>query len=809
MADRFLIQAALLSPPYSTLSYAPPPWFGGSAASLWRPGMRALLPLGRGNRVAVVLECGPVGGEVPAGLKYALWPLDREPLLEEAYLEMVRQLALRHATTPGRILGAVLPAPLRLAKGRFRFLTDEGARELKSGEVAKCANLLAGSECPEELRGLGDLWQKGRGAWIEGGDSPEEREMAGLAHDPPWPVRPRASKQLALLEYLLARGEVSRKQLLTELGKDAGETLKTLTERGIVRLRPLADGDAGTGNETVSGNLPTPAWNAPFALGPAQRGALDAMLADLDAESPAPRCLPHLVHGVTGSGKTAVYLALAAECLARGKSVLLLAPEVALAIKLRRDAETLLRDAPILFHHGYQPPGERAAHFREALSGRPVLAVGTRSALFLPLRNLGAIIVDEEHDTSFKQDEGLVYQAKEVAWFRAAQAGSLLVLGSATPDVKTFYAAEQGHIRVHALPERTGGGTVPRIRLVPLPKGAGSGGVLAGESIDALADCVKRGEQAIILLNRRGYSPFMYCLSCSKTVSCPNCDISLTYHKARERLVCHYCGHSLPFPSPCPDCGGAGFHPMGEGTEKLEESLLPFLPVNTRILRLDRDSTRRPGRMEEILAAFGRGEASVLVGTQMLSKGHHFPRVTLVVAADADLGLNLPDYRAAERSFQLILQAAGRSGRGEKPGEVLIQTRDPGHYCWEFVRDSDYRGFYARELALREARRYPPFVRLALVRLSFPADWKDGMAALERVAAALRRAGKEKGVTVLGPAPAPLAMLGGMRRFHCLIKASNLASGWVSVRDVYGAAVQAGGQSRMRVSLDPDPVNML
>ncbi|MDL2272245.1 primosomal protein N', partial [Desulfovibrio sp. OttesenSCG-928-I05] len=796
LSSQRLIDAALLSPPYSTLSYAPPPWL---PESVWRPGMRVLLPLGRGCRVAVVLGLRQAErGTIPEGLKYALWPLETEPLLDAAYLELVRQLGVRHAVPPGRILGTVLPSPLRLTKGRFRFLGEGKARECKTSELAAFAgDLTAGSACPAELRSFGELWLQGRGSWLEGGDSPLDREMVSLAQDPPWPVRPRAFKQFALLDYLLLRGAVSKRQLLDDLGSSASETLNTLMERQLVLVRPRDEGEsagAGVDSGEAAGEGRKQYWNAPFALSPDQDAALAALVADSDPAGGS-GAKPHLLHGVTGSGKTAVYLALAAACLERGRSVMLLAPEVALAIKLRRDAERYLKDAPVIFYHGYQTPRERQERFVNAASAGPVLIVGTRSALFLPVRNLGAIILDEEHDTSFKQDEGLVYQAKEVAWFRAAQGDSVLLLGSATPDVKTYYAAGQGQIRLHALSERTGGGTLPSIRLVALPRSSPGAGLLAGESIEAIAACVARGEQAVILLNRRGYAPFMYCTSCGGTVHCPHCDISLTYHKGRERLVCHYCGHAVPFPSPCPDCGGVSFVPMGEGTEKLEESLLPFLPVGSRILRLDRDSTRRPGRMEEILAAFGRGEASVLVGTQMLSKGHHFPNVTLVVAADADLGLNLPDYRAAERSFQLVLQAAGRSGRGEKPGEVLIQTRDPGHYCWEFVRGNDYEGFYAQEVALRERRRYPPFVRLALIRLSFPMDWNEGMARLEKVAEAIRGTGKARGVSVLGPAPAPLSMIKGMRRFHCLLKSDN----WVALRDIYGAALRAAGQSKLRV----------
>lgn len=804
MTSQLLAHVALLSPPYAILTYSLPSYL---PAELWSPGLRVAAPLGKGFRAAVLLETAPhkEGEALPPGLRPLLWPLEQHPLLPPDYLALARQLGLRQAMPLGRILGTVLPAPLRSARVRLRFFGPKGTRDLQAKDLAALS--------PADLAECASLWCSGNCVCLGGAVDALDREVCTLAQDPPWPVRPRATKQMAFLEYLLAHGSATRRRLVDTFGPEAGETLKTLVGRGLVSLRPLEEAaclpkESGEGCAT--------GWTAPFALTEAQRGALAAFEAYLDAPFPGPDAsrggggsshpATHLVHGVTGSGKTAVYLSLAASCLVRGRSIMLLAPEVSLALKLRQDVREHLPNAPLFFYHGYQSPQEREATFR-ALAEReaPALIVGTRSALFLPVRNLGAIVLDEEHDGSFKQDEGLNYQAKEVAWFRTGQVGALLVMGSATPDVKTFYAAEKGQIPLHSLPDRVGGGNLPQVRFVGLPRSMGDGGLLAEESINALAGTVDRGEQAVILLNRRGYSPLMYCLDCGAVLRCPHCAISLTYHKGRERVVCHYCGHTAPFPCPCPSCSSLHYLPMGEGTEKLEESLLPLLPSGARILRLDRDSTRRPGRMEEILSAFGRGEASVLVGTQMLSKGLHFPNVTLVVAADADLGLNLPDYRAAERTFQLLVQASGRSGRGEKAGEVLVQTRDPEHYCWQYVRENDYAGFYRQEIAMREKRRYPPFVRLGLVRMSFPVIWSGGAACLDQITLALRAAGKEAGVIVLGPAPAPLAQLKGRRRFHCLIKAQD----WGVIRNIYAKAVQAAGKGQMRLALDLDPVNML
>ncbi len=848
----FRATVALVSPPFASLTYLLPEYLPAEA---FAAGQRVIIPLGKGLRMGVLLEllpAGPVMESGPGGgfvLRPLLWPLEKHPLLTERYLALATQLALRQTSTVGQILGSLLPAGMRTTQTRIRFFGEGKPRELKVKGLA---------ELPEdELARLGVLWQEGRAEVCRSGHNPLDAEVCLLAADPPWPVRPAAKAQTALLEYLFEHGTVSRRKLGEALGKGAAQTLATLAGRGLVRIQPADDvclyddaasflapiapsgfvleseqapssskdtntspqikslggreeGVRGRGEGNLFQKVPSPLPRlsssppSAFTLTAEQQAAVGPLLEVLERRAAE----THLLFGITGSGKTAVYLELARRTLEAGRSVLLLAPEVALALKLRADVAAALPQARVVLFHGYQSPSTKEATFRALASlggGEPRLVVGTRSALMLPLENIGLIVLDEEHDASFKQDEGFIYQAKEVAWYRAGVEGALLLLGSATPDVKSYHAAVQGKIPLHLLTCRAGGGTLPEVRIVQLPKGRAMDHLLAEESMTALHEVVERGEQAVILLNRRGYAPLMYCLSCNGTAKCPHCDIGLAYHKGRERLLCHYCGYSVPYPSPCASCNGMDFLPMGEGTERLEEHLASALPPGTGILRLDRDSTRRPGRMEEILRAFARKEASVLVGTQMLSKGHHFPDVTLAVAVDADLGLNLPDYRAAERTFQLLLQSAGRSGRGEKGGCVIIQTRDPSHYCWEFVKNADYEGFFTRELALREKRRYPPFVRLALIRISYPMDAQTGADEVAALGTLLRAKGRELGVTVLGPAPAPLPFLKGLRRFHCLVKGTD----WQPLRALYAEARKSAGKGHLRIRLDLDPVNML
>lgn len=356
---------------------------------------------------------------------------------------------------------------------------------------------------------------------------------------------------------------------MRKTGAGCGSALQSLLKAGHLALTR-----EDSGEEDEQALLPPPP--TPFCLNADQEAALAGLRAALGEEEAASR----LLYGVTGSGKTAVYLELAKMCLAQGKSLLLLAPEVALAHKLRRDAACSLPDAPLFFYHGYQSPARREATFRALAARRePCLVVGTRSALFLPVPRLGCVVLDEEHDGSFKQDESLSYQAKEVAWFRMAQARGLLLLGSATPDVKTFYAAESGHLPLLRLPSRVGGKPLPPVELIdistvsPVVSAMDGDGLLAPQSEAALRETLDRGEQAVVLLNRRGYAPLMYCLDCNSTLRCPQCEIGLTYHKGREKLVCHYCGYTRPFPSPCPQCKGMNFLPLGEGTERLAERL--------------------------------------------------------------------------------------------------------------------------------------------------------------------------------------------------------------------------------------------
>ncbi|MEW5773472.1 MAG: primosomal protein N' [Thermodesulfobacteriota bacterium] len=782
---------AIPSPPYEALTYTAPSWMDPAAL---RPGLRVLAPLGRSLRIGVLLgrvDAGPEGVE----LKDLLWPAEVSPLLDPGALRLMAELSRRQMEPPGRILESLLPAGLRSSRLVFRVYDSRFPASLTPAALRALP--------PERLAELWAAWEEGRMAAAPKTQAGREAQALVLAADPPWAVRPGAARQTEILEYLFDRGRTPRRRLLADLGPSAATPLRSLLTRGLVRL---AAADDGGEEDAAVGPLPPEngeGQGGSHAPTPAQAAAL----ADLSAALERDRARPRLLFGVTGSGKTLVYLKLAEQALAAGRSALLLAPEVALAVNLARAARKFFPGREVRLFHGYQAPARREAAFRDLAAAKgPQLLVGARSALFLPLRDLGLVVLDEEHDGSFKQEERLPYSAKEVAWFRAREAGALLVLGSATPDLKTFHAADRGDLVRVEMPGRVGESRLPDVELVDIREHPADLGPFAARTAEALRATVAQGDQAVVLLNRRGYASLMYCRGCQAVAKCPDCDIGLTFHKARERLVCHYCGRAEPFPRVCPACGSASYLPMGQGTEQVAEALAAALPPGTGVLRLDRDSTRRPGRMEEILSDFAAGKARVLVGTQMLSKGHHFPDVTLVAVADGDIGLNLPDYRAAERTFQLLVQVSGRAGRGGKPGRVLIQTRNPGHYCWSFVQAGDYRGFYAAELEKRRRFQYPPFSRLGLVRISHPADLEDGRERVMALARILGPLGKEHQVRILGPSPAPLPMLRGRRRYQCLLKAPD----WNGVRAVYAAVRDAlAGPGDFRVGLDLDPVNML
>lgn len=775
-----IIQVALLSPPSRVLSYAPA---AALPHSVWQPGLRVCVPLGQNYRCGLIWRIDRDAGD-SSGLKPILWPLESAPLFRPGYLDFINELAIRYAVEPGRVLGTVLPKNLRSTNLLLRVQDTGLPGRIPLTGIAALK--------PEQVERLAHCWLRGD-VGLGPARSAQDSMAFVLTQDPPWPLRPNAKRQRRLVEQLWEHGPQSLEQLRRACGTGMLDSLRSLEKTGLIRRRPGAElekrpADGGNGEAGPRLTLE-------------QEQAFQSLRRELFRDRPGFR----LLYGITGSGKTLLYLHLIRACLAAGRSALCLAPEVALAWRLWTQAVDFFGEDVCCLYHGSQTASEREQTFRTlALRDKPRLVIGTRSAVFLPEDDWGLIILDEEHDASFKQEERFPYQAREAAFYLTRRSRGLLLLGSATPDMKTFYAARKQDAPLIRLPNRVGGGRLPEVAIVPLSKKKQDKPFHPDAAAELFA-CLERGEQAILLLNRRGYAPLVYCTSCSRVVKCGRCDVGMTFHKNRERLICHYCGRNRPFPLPCPECGGHQFVPLDEGTEQVEEYLRARLDRDIGILRLDRDTTKRKGSLESILERFAGGKAQVLVGTQMCSKGHHFPNVTRVLVLDGDIGLNLPDYRATERTFQLLVQVAGRAGRGEKPGKVLIQTRNPGHYCWRYIAANDYEGFYEQEIELRKKYRYPPFVKLALLRFECPVQEHKGESLVREAADRLRAGAKQLGLEILGPAPAPLQVLRGRKRYHCLIK----AAAWSQIRGLCGPELSGRAGTKLRVSLDLDPVQML
>jgi primosomal protein N' (replication factor Y) len=605
---------------------------------------------------------------------------------------------------------------------------------------------------------------------------------------------PAGARQRELLAYIRERGGAT----LSELRR--GFTAPHASLHRLVEQGHLTEAEVEVHRDPFF-DAPVPA-DCPVTPSVEQAAALAAIGAALDSGSFSPL----LLHGVTGSGKTEVYLRAIENALERGRTALVLVPEIALTPQLvgRFRARFAGRGGRIAVLHSGLSEGERYDAWRAIARGEAAIVIGARSALFAPLPAPGIIVVDEEHEASYKQAEGFRYNARDLALLRGQMAGGVVLLGSATPAVTTYHRARSGQLGYLPLAGRVEGRPLPAVELVDLrearPEGEGS---LSPPLAAALEETLAGGEQALLLLNRRGFAPFLLCADCGTTFRCPNCAITLTFHRGRRQLRCHYCDHIETPPELCPGCRGSAVEPQGAGTERLEEELGTLFPA-ARIARMDRDTTTRKGAHQSLVERMLREEIDILVGTQMVAKGHDFPRVTLVGVVGADSSLNLPDFRSAERTFALLSQVAGRAGRGERPGRVLIQTWSPDHYALICAAGHDYEGFYEQEIACRQSLGYPPFGYLVNLVLAGNEEPKVQRAAAT-LAEGLQRAAGE--VEVLGPAPCPLARLRGKSRVQILLKAPER----LPLRRLLAwlPELRKKVPSGVALAVDVDPVDML
>ncbi|MBI1764336.1 MAG: primosomal protein N' [Acidobacteria bacterium] len=809
-----------------TFTYALPASFAAKA----RAGARVLVPFGKQLLTAYIVDVHATlaeAGQEPDSyeVKEVEELFDTEPLVTGEMLELTKWIADYYYAPWGEVIKASLPAGINAEAETIVSITQIGrnalttvfakratsvkaqaltrladAGFLKSTELAKEFTKPRATAVIRELEKEGYVTVKRQ---VQQAIVKPKRQQAVrlLERAPIEGSKPLNEQQERIIKLLFdAGGSLSFAQL-SEQAAVSPSVIRTLEKRGYtevfireVRRDPLAHMKttrAADGSDDLS-------------LTVKQQNALNQITDKLLTNEYA----AFLLHGVTGSGKTEVYIRAMRAVVDRGKTALMLVPEIALTPMFARRLRAHFGEAVAILHSSLSD-GERLDEWNRLRSGEARVCIGARSAIFAPLENIGLIVVDEEHEASYKQDESPRYHGRDTAIMRAAKANALIILGSATPSMESYHNAHTGKYTYLRLDERIGSRQLAKVEIVDMREVFAQYGkqqLFSDPMKSAIADNHARGEQTLVLLNRRGYSSFTLCRACGHTARCPNCDVTLTFHKAEARLTCHYCGHQERVPRQCPDCQGPYIYFAGEGTEQIE-TLLKDLYPDLHITRLDRDTTRRRGAFEKLLNEFASGAIDLMVGTQMIAKGHDFPNVTLVCVISVDAGLSMPDFRSAERTFQLLTQVAGRAGRGDKPGRVIIQSYHTEHYALEFAKEQNYEKFYAHEIGFRRELRYPPFVALINVLIRHTEFQKAETVAAD-LARLVQAADAENLLRVLGPAPAPLSRLKGEHRMQVLIKTRYRRQ----AREALDAAMlklKEDGVDLKMITVEVDPVSLM
>jgi primosomal protein N' (replication factor Y) len=758
-------------------------------------GVRVQVPFG-GRRVIGVVLGAAAAPPAEVAVKDVAAVLDEVPLVPPPLLDLAGWVADHYLAPPGECYRLVLPpAGVRASRAVVRVARPEAdsrdpvVRELRNGPLR--LSTLAQRLGADPRARVARLARAGVVEVEQSLAAPAFREVQ-VAVLVDVEVAPRGAAQAEAVSRLRAAGGRGRVAELARGRAAVRAALGRLAEKGAVRLESER-------LERTPAGLPVPGA-VPVVPTPDQAAALAPLVEAVEARV----ARAFLLQGVTGSGKTEVYFRAVEAALAAGRGALVLVPEIALTPLLVRAARARFGSTVSVLHSELSA-GERHDQWWRIREGDARVVVGARSAVFAPVPDLGLVVVDEEHDGSYKQGESPRYHGRDVAVVRAGLEGCPVVLGSATPSVESHANALKGKYAHLRLPVRIGARALPSVEIVDRRAVLRAGGepVLSPTLREALAARLERREQALLLLNRRGYATSLLCRECGEQAACPNCSVSLTLHQGGTRALCHYCGHDVRAPAACPSCRGAYLRLTGFGTERVVEAVRAALPA-ARVERLDRDRARRRGVVAQILAAFEDGTIDVLVGTQMIAKGHDFPRVTLVGVIDADVGLGLPDFRSAERTFQLLTQVAGRAGRGDAPGEVILQSHLPDHYALGFACAQDYPRFFEREMEFRRTMGYPPLTALlnVVIRAARPgagAREADALARRLRAAAAGR-------FRVLGPAHAPLARLRREHRFQILLKGHR-----PSMREAVRRALQErhGDKRWPGIVVDVDPLSVM
>jgi primosomal protein N' (replication factor Y) len=815
-------------PVSSTFIYRLP----ASLRQVAQTGSRIVVPFGRKfvtGYIVALLENLRAGASLQeSAIKDAKDILDVVPLVTPELLELTRWVAEYYLDSWGEVIKAALPPGISPTIDQFLSLTENGRTEINKwtsdddltnkqrllqivGEsaetdLAAVADFLPATQAPRLAReleqdGLLIIRQRPGRDFVKAKFQRRVRLIIAAAEVQSADTEERkpSEAQLRIIEALKRHNSLPLPELLAAANVSAS-AISTLQKRNVVeifeqRLRrdPLGDVPEAQFDQHEDYELTDEQLQ---------------VLAELDEPLRARAYSAFLLHGVTGSGKTEVYIRAMRIALGLGRSALMLVPEIALTPVFSRRLRMHFGDRVAIFHSSLSR-GERFDEWTRVRNGEARIVIGTRSAVFAPIKDLGLVIVDEEHESTYRQQDSPHYNGRDTAIVRAQKESAVVILGSATPSLESFHNAHTGKYRYLQMPNRLGNRPLASAEIIDMrdvftrhqkPQ------IFSDELLAAIRETHEKKEQSIILLNRRGYSSFVLCRSCGESVQCPNCDVTLTYHRSERVIICHYCNHREAAPQQCPSCAGKYIYYVGEGTQQIEEQLKKLFPALC-IARIDRDTASRRGDFEQSLRDFGDGKIDMLVGTQILAKGHDFPNVTLVGVVSVDAGMALPDFRAAERTFQLLTQVAGRAGRGSRAGKVLIQTYHPYHYALRHASAQDYAGFYQEEIRHRENHTYPPFVALASL-LVHGADLDRVKSDALELRKELDRANAERTARILGPAPAPLTRLKGEHRVQLIIKCRNRRE----LRRIIDQALKALSERKINlrsINVEIDPVSIM
>ena len=765
-------------------------------------GMRVHVPFGKGNRliqgIVLGLETQSDEEEANQDLKDIAEVLDFSPVLTQEQLWLAEELRKSVFSYKISILKAMLPGFLNSSYDKILYplagLSQEDRERLFGSEASLAFSSLDISKQAEMMR----LTRKGLlGLEYQAIDQKKVKTQSwyevNLTQLEGVEISARAKKKLELRDYLLSHPESASLASLLEFY--SREQVNFFVEQGAVTIVQKEVQRSAAYFEGIEASQP-------LELNPEQRQARDAVVSAIGSHQP-----PFLLQGITGSGKTEVYLQIIQGALDKGKTAILLVPEISLTPQMTERFIARFGEQVAILHSGLSN-GEKYDEWRKVERGDAQVVVGARSAIFAPLKNLGVMIIDEEHEVTYKQDSNPRYHAREVAILRAQYNQAALVLGSATPSLESRARAGKGVYQHLRLTQRANPlATIPEVQVIDFRDYIGQNETsnFTPPLLEAIQDRLAKKEQVVLMLNRRGYSSFVMCRECGTVDTCPNCDISLTLHMDTKTMNCHYCGFSKDIPQNCPNCKSHSIRYYGTGTQKAYDELAELFP-QARILRMDVDTTRKKGSHQALLDQFGRGEADILLGTQMIAKGLDFPNVTLVGVLNADTALNLPDFRSSERTFQLLTQVAGRAGRAEKAGQVLIQSYNPQHYAIRFAKDQDYEGFYAYEMGIRRQLGYPPYYFTIGITLSHKKEEEVVKRAYEVMN--ILRSGLSETSKILGPTPKPIARTHNLYHYQILIKYRLEDELGLTLNQVL-ALTQERENSELRLSIDHEPQQFL